>query len=105
MPPKLRWQDPAGRSAITEIIKKQIPEWKDGLHDWQLDLVARILDGEDIFCCTATGDGKSALFAVLIVLREVALNPSLYDDLNYPMFPVGLLVTRSRRQHREYWLS
>jgi len=93
MAPKLRWQDPAGHATITEIIKKQIPEWKDGLHDWQLNLVARILDGDDIFCCTATGDGKSALFAVpIIVLREIALNPRLYGDFKYPEFPVGLLV-------------
>ncbi|KAK6984339.1 P-loop containing nucleoside triphosphate hydrolase protein [Favolaschia claudopus] len=51
------------------------------LRPFQLDLVAPILDGDDILCCTATGDGKSAAFSVpLLVLNEYNLNPHLYGD-------------------------
>jgi hypothetical protein len=53
---------PEGRATIIKIIKELVPEWDEGLHMWQLDFVVRILDGEDILCCTAMGDGKSALF-------------------------------------------
>jgi len=97
MAPKYRWQDPVGRETIITIIKKLVPEWKQGLHDWQLNLVVRILDGEDILCCTATGDGKSALFAApIIVLREMSQNASLYPDLPYRSHPVGLVVTPTK---------
>jgi ATP-dependent helicase YprA (DUF1998 family) len=73
MAPKYQWQDPEGRATIIKIIKELVPEWDEGLHMWQLNLVVRILDGEDVLCCTATGDGKSALFAVpIIILQEMA---------------------------------
>jgi len=72
-------------------------EWDEGLHMWQLDLVVRILDSEDVLCCTATGDGKSALFAApIIVLQEMARNPGLYPDLPYRSHPVGLIVTPTK---------
>ncbi|KAJ7343049.1 hypothetical protein DFH08DRAFT_963062 [Mycena albidolilacea] len=75
MAPRFRWKDPEGVRTITLIVKKMIPQWKDGLYPWQLRLVVRILDGGDIFCCIATGGGKSALFGVPItVLKEMARN-------------------------------
>ena len=40
----------AGHSAITEIVKKQLPKWKNGLYDWQLNLVTRF-NVDDILCC------------------------------------------------------
>ena len=93
MPPKYRWQDPEGRATIIKIIKELVPKWDEGLHTWQLSLVVWILDGEDVLCCTATGDGKSTLFATsIIVLLEMARNPGLYPDLPYRSNPIGLVV-------------
>ncbi|KAF7344820.1 ATP-dependent DNA helicase RecQ [Mycena venus] len=70
----------------------RIPGWKDGLFRWQLTIVVWILDGEDVLCVTATGDGKSALFTVpIIVLLEVAANPSTYPGLK----PVGIVIVIS----------
>ena len=67
-----RWSTREGRTTIQHIVKKKIPAWKDGLSPWQLDIVAWVLDGEDVLCVMATGDGKSALFtAPIIVLLEV----------------------------------
>ena len=38
-----------------------------------------ILDGRDLLCCTATGDGKSAAFAIpCLVLLEYNNNPEAY---------------------------
>lgn len=100
MPPRYRWSDPQGRQTITAIVQKLIQEWKDGLHAWQLKLVVRILDGKDILCCTATGDGKSALFAVsIVVLTEMARNPALYPDLPVHAqcaLPMGIVVTPTK---------
>ena len=60
-----RWQDPSiGLETINTIVKTLIPAWSDGLHSLQLELISTILDGQDILCCTATGAGKSAAFAI-----------------------------------------
>jgi superfamily II DNA helicase RecQ len=76
---KSRWQDPIGRRTLQSIVQKVVPQWKDGLRPVQEELVAPILDGEDVFCCTATGDGKSAAFSVpILVLNEYNSNPHLY---------------------------
>jgi hypothetical protein len=40
MAPKYRWQDLEGRVTINKIIKEKISYWHDGLHEWQLGLVA-----------------------------------------------------------------
>jgi len=42
------WQDPEGLDAIKTIIKKLIPNWTNGLHAVQLELVAAILDGKSV---------------------------------------------------------
>ncbi|KAJ7348670.1 hypothetical protein DFH08DRAFT_652373, partial [Mycena albidolilacea] len=46
-------------------------------------------------CCTATGDGKSALFAVP-VFREVWANRHLYLDLPTRATPVGIVITPTK---------
>jgi superfamily II DNA helicase RecQ len=73
------------------------PNWKDGLYPAQLKLIIRILDGEDMFYCMATGGGKSALFAVpIVVLKELAAHPELYADLPARALPVGIVVTPTK---------
>ncbi|KAJ7266413.1 P-loop containing nucleoside triphosphate hydrolase protein, partial [Mycena haematopus] len=48
-------------------------------------------------CCMATGGGKSAIFAVpIIVHREMARNPHLYPDLPTRALPVGIVVTPTK---------
>ena len=95
---RLRWQDPGGRNVLKTIVKKVIPEWKDGLRPVQEDLVTLILDGEDVLCCTATGDGKSAAFSVpILALNEYNNNPHLYaPNLRTRVEPVGIVVTPTK---------
>jgi len=65
------WQDTEGHDMINTIVKKLIPNWMNRLHVVQLELVSAILDRKSILCCTATGDGKSAVFSVpTLVLLE-----------------------------------
>jgi superfamily II DNA/RNA helicase len=98
MAQKLRWRAPIGRNTIQKIVKKLIPAWKDGLRPVQEDLVSAILDGEDILCCTATGDGKSAAFSVpILALNEYNNNPLLYPaGLPTRLNPVGMVVTPTK---------
>ncbi|KAJ7182392.1 P-loop containing nucleoside triphosphate hydrolase protein, partial [Mycena crocata] len=89
-----------GYATIQRIVKAKIPGWKDGLHRWQLIIVAWILDGEDVLCVTATGDGKSALFTVpILVLLEVAANPLMYPPSlvnQNQKKPVGIVISPTK---------
>ncbi|KAJ6524932.1 P-loop containing nucleoside triphosphate hydrolase protein [Mycena capillaripes] len=87
MPRVFRWQDPLGRETANKIAKKVVPKWKDGLRPVQKDVVCAMLDGEDVLCCTATGDGKSGAFP----------NPHLYPaGLPTRVYPVGIVVTPTK---------
>ncbi|KAJ7212698.1 P-loop containing nucleoside triphosphate hydrolase protein [Mycena pura] len=92
-----KWQTERGHMIIQRIVAAKVPEWLSGLHAWQLLVVAWILDGEDVFCVTATGDGKSALFAVpIIVLLEVAQNPTAYPGYVHHKKPVALVIAPTK---------
>jgi superfamily II DNA/RNA helicase len=78
-------------------VEEKIPEWTGGLHEWQVIVVAWILDGEDVLCVTATGDGKSAIFAVpILVLLEVARNPQSYPGFAHLKKPVGIVIAPTK---------
>jgi ATP-dependent helicase YprA (DUF1998 family) len=78
-------------------LSEKIPQWTGGLHDWQITIVASIFEGEDVLCVTATGDGKSALFAVpMIVLMEVARNPTACPGIANHKKPVALVIAPTR---------
>ncbi|KAJ7627874.1 hypothetical protein B0H17DRAFT_909704, partial [Mycena rosella] len=94
-----KWQTERGRTTIQQIVATKIPQWAGGLRDWQVTVIAWILDGEDVLCITATGDGKSALFAVpILVLLEVAKNPATYPGFwdQKRRTPVGLVIAPTK---------
>ncbi|KAK7015807.1 ATP-dependent DNA helicase RecQ [Favolaschia claudopus] len=97
-----KWQTPDGINTIRQIVREKIPQWTRGLHEWQIDIVARILDSEDVLCITATGDGKSAIFAVpMVILLEVAQNPSKYRGVTstgnlHRKKPVGIVIAPTK---------
>ncbi|KAJ7733723.1 P-loop containing nucleoside triphosphate hydrolase protein [Mycena maculata] len=91
------WNTPLGHAIIQHIVKAKIPGWKDGLFGWQLIIVAWILDGEEALVVTTTGDGKSALFMVpIIVLLEVAANPAAYPGFVNHKKPVGIVISPTK---------
>ncbi|KDR81243.1 hypothetical protein GALMADRAFT_208044 [Galerina marginata CBS 339.88] len=63
-----------------------------------LKLVSGTLDGTDIFCCTATGDGKSAAFTIpCLVLLEYNKNPESYPQgLPTRAKPTGVVITPTK---------
>ncbi|EEB88771.1 hypothetical protein MPER_13216 [Moniliophthora perniciosa FA553] len=84
-----------GLKALDDIVKTRIPQWSNGLRQFQRESISTILDQVDLMCITATGDGKSALFAVPILVHlEIIRNPSKYPKFNILMKekPVGLVV-------------
>ncbi|KAJ7016697.1 hypothetical protein C8F04DRAFT_1244800 [Mycena alexandri] len=105
MAPQIRWRSPQGRRTVAKIVQKEIPQWPNGLYPEQEDVVTRVLDGEDVFCCLTTGGGKSAMFAVpIIVLREMARNPDSYPNLPIRALPIGLVINSDQgisRKHTE----
>ncbi|KAJ6471023.1 P-loop containing nucleoside triphosphate hydrolase protein [Mycena sanguinolenta] len=92
-----KWQTETGYATIRRIVSEKIPQWTGGLHEWQVTVVAWILDGEDVLCVTTTGDGKSALFAVpMIILLEVAANPAAYPGFMKYKKPVALVIAPTK---------
>jgi len=92
------WQDPIGLETICTIMKKIIPTWMDGLHLVQLKLVSAILDGQDILCCTATGDAKSAAFAIpgLVLVKYNAHLDAYPARLPTQKRPIGVAITPTK---------
>lgn len=64
----------------------------------QLELVSGILHGRIILCCTATGDGKSAAFAIpCLVLLEYNNNPEAYPrGIPTRAKPIGIAITPTK---------
>ncbi|KAJ7036994.1 hypothetical protein C8F04DRAFT_953282, partial [Mycena alexandri] len=61
----------------------------------QVTIIAWILNSKNVLCITAAGDGKSALFAVpILVLLEVAKNPTMYPGFaDQNRKHLGLVIT------------
>ncbi|THU86112.1 hypothetical protein K435DRAFT_822241 [Dendrothele bispora CBS 962.96] len=99
MPPGALFSSDVGRQTLQNIVKTLIPQWRDGLHTFQLDSIPLILDNQDIFCITATGEGKSALFAIpILVHEEIFKNKISYPEFLAPIRqePVGIVVTPTK---------
>jgi superfamily II DNA/RNA helicase len=91
------WKDEIGLKTIKTIVQ-ECTSFSNGLYSYQLPLVAQILDGDDVLCITATGDGKSALFAIpIVVLREYNINNHLYPrGLPTRVNPIGIIITPTK---------
>ncbi|KAK7446005.1 hypothetical protein VKT23_014628 [Stygiomarasmius scandens] len=88
-----------GRNSLNTIVTKLIPQWSTGLREFQAESIPLILDNHDVFAITATGDGKSALFSVpILVHQEISKNPGLYPKFQVPIRqePVGIVVTPTK---------
>ncbi|THU92214.1 hypothetical protein K435DRAFT_579073, partial [Dendrothele bispora CBS 962.96] len=64
MAPVPKWTDPIGSDILKQIISRRVPQWPNGLRDYQLENIPRVLAGQNILVFTATGDGKSSFYDI-----------------------------------------
>ncbi|KAK1223506.1 hypothetical protein PQX77_013633, partial [Marasmius sp. AFHP31] len=94
------WQDPIGLDTIKKVTARCIPEWPNGLYDYQLDPISKILNRESVFFVSGTGRGKAALFMVpLVVHREltIRLQAQSYPHLPVQVRPVAIVITPTKK--------
>ncbi|KAJ7270715.1 P-loop containing nucleoside triphosphate hydrolase protein [Mycena haematopus] len=98
MPQITSWTSPEGEAALKTIVASEIPAWTNGLRDRQTQPILRILDGQDVLLCTATGDGKSALFMVPIICHlTISKSPDRFPKFaRIRKHPVGVIITPTK---------
>lgn len=88
------WRTQEGHEKIRKLAKDRGVKFL--LRDFQIENVARILDGIDVFLVTATGDGKSMLITVPLVVTDdhisVIVEPT--KELQYDMVCVDIVALR-----------
>jgi hypothetical protein len=89
-----KWNGTEGNKIIQDIAVEHTP-WKNGLRDYQLDVVSEVLDGTNFFYIDATGFGKSRAFSFpIITLLQYNKNPDRYPrGYRTKKDPVGIVVT------------
>ncbi|KAL0565337.1 hypothetical protein V5O48_016686 [Marasmius crinis-equi] len=99
MPTSFPFRSPTGSSTVDIIVQKLVKHWPNGLKAFQKDSILKILDRQQVLCITATGDGKSALFAIpILVHSEIGKSPSEYPQFHVSVREkaVGLVVTPTK---------
>ncbi|THU89979.1 P-loop containing nucleoside triphosphate hydrolase protein [Dendrothele bispora CBS 962.96] len=93
----LKWASPQGTDTLKNIVQKRLPQWPNGLRDYQSKFIPRVLDGEKVFVITATGDGKSTFYDIPpMVHMEIRDNPHLYPPFQVKKKPVVVVVTPTK---------
>ncbi|KAI0065342.1 hypothetical protein BV25DRAFT_1798449, partial [Artomyces pyxidatus] len=112
----LHWRTPEGLAKLRTLVRPSLPYEP---HDWQLTDSAHVLDGQDVFCITATGDGKSALIYIPALARKemitivVPVEPTnaLESNIASSLRSKGLssvvinaeTLAEAARSHRDLW--
>lgn len=96
MPRQLTWKSPEGLSVLESVVRTRIPQW-ERLRDFQQEWIPLVLDGQNLVAFTATGDGKSALFVVPVLVHlEVSNHPALYPNISVRDQVVVMVITPTK---------
>ena len=68
--PNFGWTTPEGINKLRDLVR---PALSFEPAPFQLTCSAHILNGKDVFCVAATGEGKSALIYMPILARKVSI--------------------------------
>ncbi|KAK7445431.1 hypothetical protein VKT23_014850 [Stygiomarasmius scandens] len=95
------WSSTEGLAIIKHIVSRCIPQWPDGLREWQLDAISTILNRQSLFAIAATGEGKSALYIIPVLVHlELSQHPDSYPSFRTPIpsrsHPVVLVITPTK---------
>ncbi|KJA13172.1 hypothetical protein HYPSUDRAFT_107574, partial [Hypholoma sublateritium FD-334 SS-4] len=85
-----KFQGSIGRQLCRQILSTKLPF---GPHDYQLDVITRVLDGEDVIAVSATGSGKSAyIYMVMIIALAILDDRSLCPSACFPADPAMVVI-------------
>ncbi|KAF5339662.1 hypothetical protein D9758_015592 [Tetrapyrgos nigripes] len=82
----------------THVVYRRILQWPSGLPDWQQDTIPLLLSRQNVFAIAATGDGKSTLYIVPILVhlelsKHQDLYPPVIDPIAVAVIPTKALAT------------
>ncbi|KAF5345640.1 hypothetical protein D9758_015140 [Tetrapyrgos nigripes] len=94
---KPSWTDPSGKETLKLVVSRCIPQWTNGLHEYQVGPISMVLNKEHVLLFTGTGSGKAALFFVpLIVHQELNQYPDNYPPLPAQSNAIAIVVTPTK---------
>ncbi|KAF9062273.1 hypothetical protein BDP27DRAFT_1233864 [Rhodocollybia butyracea] len=92
-----RWISQEGTDTLNHVVSARIPQWELGLWDFQREWIPLVLDCQNLVAFTATGDGKSVLFLVPILIHlKLSTNPLQYTQVPVQHQAVAMVITPTR---------
>ncbi|KAF9058741.1 P-loop containing nucleoside triphosphate hydrolase protein [Rhodocollybia butyracea] len=92
-----RWISQEGTDTLNRVVSARIPQWELGLRDFQREWIPLVLDHQNLVAFTATGDGKSVLFLVPILIHlELSTNPLQYTNFPVQHQAVVMVITPTK---------
>jgi len=82
----------AGEELIHEVLRDL---WPHTLRDYQVEAVAKLLDGVDVLAILPTGTGKTAILTMfMLILDHMRLNPGCFPphSRRFPEEPIVVVV-------------
>ncbi|KIJ09315.1 hypothetical protein PAXINDRAFT_102280 [Paxillus involutus ATCC 200175] len=93
------FNSPAGLLLCREILKDLMPP---DTHDWQLQAITWLLDGEDVLLITATGSGKTDVFIRLMrLIKYFTTRPRRLEGVRFPSDPGMIVVCPTKALEEE----
>ncbi|THV04180.1 P-loop containing nucleoside triphosphate hydrolase protein [Dendrothele bispora CBS 962.96] len=91
------WSTQVGIDTLKCVVSQHIPQWTTGLHTWQLETIPIILTRQNLFAIAATGEGKSALYIVPILVHlELSKKSQSYPSFVVRDHPVVIVVAPTK---------
>ncbi|KAF9231106.1 P-loop containing nucleoside triphosphate hydrolase protein [Melanogaster broomeanus] len=71
-------------------------------HDFQLEVIGYLLDGDDVLLVIATGSGKTDMFIRLMhVIKHIASHPHTLGSVSFPRDPAMVIVCPTKALEEE----
>ncbi|THV07193.1 hypothetical protein K435DRAFT_579882, partial [Dendrothele bispora CBS 962.96] len=61
------WTDAVGIATLNSVASKRVPQWLNGLYEYQVEPISCLLNQEHVLLFVGTGSGKAALFIIPLI--------------------------------------